>query len=56
METVINNKHIFSMILYGPPGTGKTTIIKLPNDKAFKISPVKKQDNLKKETEEENLI
>ena len=34
----------------------KTTIIKLPNDKAFKISPVKKQDNLKKETEEENLI
>ena len=26
IRNLVNNKHIFSMILYGPPGTGKTTL------------------------------
>ncbi len=34
----------------------KTTIIKLPNDKTFKISPVKKQDNLKNEKTKEEIL
>lgn len=26
IRNLVNNKHIFSMILYGPPGTGKTSL------------------------------